>query len=184
MSLQDALYRAGPQSGQVLVKTSRTGLGARAGHDLTIEATDWVASATVNTADPGQSSVSVDVVVDSLRVRSGSGGLKPLTDSDRAEIEKNIQTKILHTDRHPTITFRSTRVARDGDSLTLDGELTMMDQSHPITVLATVNEDGRIRGRATVVQTQWGIKPYSAFFGALKLADEVAIEFDAELIPA
>jgi hypothetical protein len=35
-----------------------------------------------------------------------------------------------------------------------------------------------------VVQTQWGIKPYSAFFGAMKVADEVTIELDALLTPA
>jgi hypothetical protein len=29
---------------------------------------------------------------------------------------------------------------------------------------------------ATVVQTAFGIKPYSAFLGALKLQDEVAVE--------
>ncbi|PXY36791.1 YceI family protein [Prauserella flavalba] len=184
MFVQDGLYRADRQSGRLLVKTSRTGLGARAGHDLVIEATDWVAGVSVNTADPRLTSVSVDVVVDSLRAESGSGGIKPLTDSDRAEIEKNIQTKILHTDRYPTITFRSTRVARDAESLTVDGELTIMDQTHPITVAATIGDEGRVRGRASVVQTQWGVKPYSAFLGALKLADEVAIEFDLELMPA
>jgi len=29
-----------------------------------------------------------------------------------------------------------------------------------------------------VVQTEYGIKPYTAFFGALKLRDEVAVEFE------
>ncbi|WP_432855308.1 YceI family protein [Amycolatopsis sp. CA-161197] len=181
MSFRDGQYRSGPQSAELLVKTRRTGLGSRVGHDLTIEASEWVAAVSVNTADPALSSVLVDVVAGSLRVRSGSGGIKPLTDSDRAEIEKNIRTKILHTDRYHAITFHSTRVIQDGESLTVDGNLTIMDQSHPITVLATVSDDRRIRGGATIVQTQWGIKPYSAFFGALKLANEVAIEFDAEL---
>jgi hypothetical protein len=35
-----------------------------------------------------------------------------------------------------------------------------------------------------VVQSQWGIKPYSAFFGALKLRDDVDIAVDATLVPA
>ena len=37
---------------------------------------------------------------------------------------------------------------------------------------------GRIRGHATITQSQWGIKPYSAFAGALRLADNVTVEFD------
>jgi hypothetical protein len=33
------------------------------------------------------------------------------------------------------------------------------------------------------VQSRWGIKPYSAFFGALKLRDAVDIEVEATLVP-
>jgi len=43
--------------------------------------------------------------------------------------------------------------------------------------------DGRVVGGATVVQSRWGIRPYSAFFGALKLRDEVRVEFDVALPP-
>jgi hypothetical protein len=41
--------------------------------------------------------------------------------------------------------------------------------------------DGRVVGGATVVQSRWGIRPYSAFFGALKLSDEVKVDFDVAL---
>ena len=47
-------YRLGPESGRLLVHTTRTGLGAKAGHDLTIEVTRWHAHATVDPATPGQ----------------------------------------------------------------------------------------------------------------------------------
>ena len=33
-----------------------------------------------------------------------------------------------------------------------------------------------------VKQTDWGIKPYTTLFGALKVADEVIISFDGELL--
>ena len=42
-------------------------------------------------------------------------------------------------------------------------------------------EGDRVRGGATVTQSRWGIKPYSAFFGALRLADDVEVEFDVRL---
>jgi polyisoprenoid-binding protein YceI len=184
MALRGGTYRVGPQSGRLLVKTSRTGLGARAGHDLTIEATGWEGAVAVNTAEPAQSSVSVDVEVDSLEVREGTGGVKPLTDSDRADIQRIIREKILRTAQHPVIMFRSTRVGGSPESFAADGDLTIMGATHPVTVRGTVSADGRVRGTATVVQTQWGIKPYSALLGALKVADEVLIEVDAMLIPA
>jgi hypothetical protein len=43
--------------------------------------------------------------------------------------------------------------------------------------------DGRVVGGATVVQSQWGIRPYSAFFGALRLSDEVKVDVDVALTP-
>ena len=81
-------YRLGPESGRLLVHTSRSGLGAKAGHDLTIEVTRWHGHARVDTAVPANSSVTIQVDVGSFQVRQGTGGVKPLTDADRAEISK------------------------------------------------------------------------------------------------
>jgi polyisoprenoid-binding protein YceI len=172
-------YRLGPEFGRLLVKTTRTGLGAKAGHDLTIVVTRWRGRATVDTSDPASSSVVVEVEVDSLEVREGTGGVKPLTDADRAQITKTLG-EVLHTAQHPTITFRSRQVEGSAGSFTVDGELTVMGVTRPVMVQGRVT-DGRVVGGATVVQSQWGIRPYSAFFGALKLSDEVKIDFDIAL---
>jgi polyisoprenoid-binding protein YceI len=182
MGVADGTYLLGPGVGRLLVKTTRTGLGAKAGHDLTIEVTRWRGSATVDTANLARCSVTVEVDVDSFDVREGSGGVKPLTDSDRAEIKKTVREKVLHTDQHPTIAFRSTRVDGSADSFTVEGDLTITGVTRPVTVHGRVS-DGRVRGSATVTQTRWGIRPYSAFFGALKLRDDVAVEFDVALTP-
>lgn len=171
----------GPRSGQLLVKTGRTGPGSRAGHDLTIEATRWRGTATIDTADPDGSAVALDAEVDSLQVREGTGGVKTLTDSDRAEIKRNLRKKLDAT-THPVITFRSTSVKGSPDSFTIEGDLTVVGFTRPITVRGSV-AGGRARGSAAVVQSEWGIQPYSAFFGALKLADEVTVEFDVSLTP-
>jgi polyisoprenoid-binding protein YceI len=170
-------YDLGPGNGRLLVKTSRTGLGRRAGHDLTIEVTQWAATAIV---DEGGSSVTVTVDVDSFAVREGAGGVKPLTDGDRADIKETVQRQILDTARYPKITFRSTGVAGTPESFTIEGELTIRDVTRPVTVRGAADGD-QVRGGATVVQSQFGIKPYTAFFGALKLADEVEIVFDLTL---
>ena len=90
MSIAGA-YRLGPESGRLLVHTTRTGLGARAGHDLTIEVTRWHGQARVDTAVPANSSVTIQVDVGSFQVRQGTGGVKPLTDADRAEISKTLK---------------------------------------------------------------------------------------------
>jgi polyisoprenoid-binding protein YceI len=154
-------YRLGPESGRLLVHTTRTGLGAKAGHDLTIQVTRWHGRATVDTADPANSAVTVEVAVNSFEVREATGGVKPLTDADRTQINKTLK-EILHTAQHPTITFRSTRVDGAAGSFALEGELTIRGVTRPVTVQGRVT-DGRVAGRASVVQSRWGIRPYSAF---------------------
>lgn len=180
MAALEGTHPLGPDGGTLLVKTGRTGLGSKAGHDLTIEVTRWEGTATVDSSNPANSSVSLDAEVDSFVVREGTGGVKPLTDSDRAEIKETLRDKILRTDRHPTITFRSTSVEGEPDSFTVTGDLTVVGTTQPATVRGSLAGTAA-RGAATVVQSEHGIKPYSAFFGALKLADEVTVEVDVDL---
>ncbi len=183
MDITAGTYSLGPESGRLLVRTTRTGLGAKAGHDLTLEATRWRGEAVVDTADPSTSSVAVELEAASLEVREGTGGVKPLSDSDRREIVKNLREKVLHTARHPTITFRSTRVGGTAESFYVEGDLTIAGVTRPVTVEGLL-ADGRVRGSVMVVQSRWGIKPYSALFGALRLSDEVGVWFDLALTPA
>ena len=88
--MTDGTFRLTPESGELLVKTGRTGMGRRAGHDLVIEATRWQGEVTVASANPEDSVVSVEVDVESLAVREGLGGVKPLTDKDRADIKQTL----------------------------------------------------------------------------------------------
>jgi len=177
----------GPERGRLLIRTGRSGLGRRAGHDLTIEATRWSGTLTlagdatrVADAAADGSSVRVTVAVDGLTVREGIGGLKPLTDQDRVKIAEDMRD-VLEADRHPEITFVSTRVDVTATGATVHGELTVRDRTEPLPVQLRAAENGRILGAATVKQTLWGVKPYSAFMGALKLADDVGVEFDLQI---
>jgi polyisoprenoid-binding protein YceI len=177
MALTGGSHELGPASGRLLVRTGRSGLGRRAGHDLTLEATRWSARTSVDPAEPAKSTVTAEIEVESLEVREGAGGVMPLTDADRSEIVKNIRGKVLHTSAHPTITFRSTSVEGTPESFTVEGDLTIMGVTRPVTVRGQVSGD-RLTGGATVVQSRWGIKPYSALFGQLRVADPIEIEFD------
>ncbi|MFE3450442.1 YceI family protein [Nonomuraea sp. NPDC059194] len=175
-------YTLGPESGRFLVKTTRAGLGAKAGHDLTIGVTRWRGDATVDPADPASCSVTVEVDARSLQVEEGTGGVKALTNSDREEIGKIIRDKILLVERHPTITFRSSRVEGTAESFRVEGDLTLVGVTRPVTLQGAL-ADGRVHGSAAIVQSHWGIRPYSAFFGALKVSDEVVVQFACGLVP-
>jgi polyisoprenoid-binding protein YceI len=182
VSITAGSYTFGPDSGRLLIHTTRTGLGAKAGHDLTIEVTRWSGDATIDPATPADSTLTVEVDAGSLEVRTGTGGVKPLTNSDREEIERNIREKILHAGRYPAITYRATRVDGTAESFHIEGDLTLVGVTRVVTVQGLFAND-RVRGSATIVQSRWGIRPYSALFGALKLNDEVEIRFDLGLAP-
>ena len=173
-------YRLGPDNGRLVLKTGRQGFAAMAGHDLTIEVTRWSAQVDVPDDDIPPATVKADIDLGSLEVREGSGGAKPLTDRDRGEIKKQM-AKILGTG---TASFTSARILRVGSSGgAVEGTVTLNGQSEPVRLQVSEPGPGRYRGSATVVQTSLGIKPYVGFFGALKLKDEVGVEFEVS-IPA
>lgn len=178
--MPESSYPVGPQSGRLLVKTARTGLGAKAGHDLTIEVTRWHGNVVIDAANPAGSSVTVEADVDSFEVREGTGGVRSLTDADRADIKNTLRHKVLNAGQYPRITFASRQVGGTEESFSIDGDLTIAGVTQSVTVRGRI-AGGRAVGSAVVVQSRWGIRPYSAFLGALRLRDEVDVEFDIGL---
>ena len=173
MPLQAGTYRLGPENGTLSVRTTRTGAAAKAGHNLVIHVTDWQATLEVG-EDSAQVSIALDADATSLRVREGAGGVQALGDDDRASIQETIDDEVL---KRMDIEFRSTAVqtAADGSRMSVQGELTLVGKTCPIAFDLTVGDDGTLSGSAVVKQTDWGIKPYSTLFGALKVADEVEV---------
>lgn len=173
-------YELGPGSGRVLVKTGREGLAARVGHDLTLEITQWSARVTVP-ADGGIAAATTTAELDlsSLTVREGTGGVKPLTDRDRRDIQATAR-KILDTG--PKAMFTSSRVipASSGPSSggTIEGTLTLHGTSRPVHLQVTSPAPGQYQASTPIRQSEFGITPYSGFFGTLKLRDEVTVEFE------
>jgi polyisoprenoid-binding protein YceI len=181
MLITPGTHTLGPDAGTLLVKTGRKGAAAKAGHDLSIEVTSW--SATIEAgADSGQTRLELTAEAGSLRVRNGSGGMQSLGDDDKDNIRQTIDDEVL---RGTAIAFRSTavRTSDDGSRLSVDGELELFGRANPIAFELEVRSDGRLSGSATVKQSDWGMKPYSALFGALKVADEVVVAIDAR-VPA
>ena len=125
--------------------------------------------------------VSAELDLGSLEVREGSGGVKPLSDGDRREIKKQIGN-ILGTG---TASFTSSRIVKVGVSGgAVEGTLTINSTAQPARLQVTEAGSGRYRGTATVTQSAFGIKPYSGFFGTLKIKDEVGVEFEVDLSKA
>jgi len=174
-------FRLGPDDGRVVLKTGRAGFAAKAGHDLTIEVTRWSAQVEVPDEDAGgvtAAKVTAELGLGSLEVREGTGGAKPLTDGDRRDIKKTMSGIL----GDGTASFTSSKITRFGASGgAIEGTVTFNGQSQPARLQISEPGPGRYRGSATVLQTGFGIKPYTGFFGALKLKDEVTVEFEVNL---
>jgi polyisoprenoid-binding protein YceI len=153
-----------------------------AGHDLVIEVTRWAGTVRIDSDRIEASVVEVIVEAASLEVREGRGGAVPLLAVNKAEIVRTMK-KVLRTREHPEIRFRSSAVVPVPDGCTVAGDLTIAGITRPAELAVAVDLDADpLRGlvTTTVVQSDFGIKPYSAMFGALKVLD--AVEVRAEVL--
>jgi polyisoprenoid-binding protein YceI len=169
--------------GRIVLHTFRDGLAATAGHDLTIEVGRWSGGVTVDD-DLKPTELAVQIDMGSLIVREGTGGIKPLTDRDRREIAVTAR-KTLGADRYPEATFTAESFEPGADEGgTVTGTLTLAGVTRPLWLQVTRTGSDRYHAAAEVVQSEFGIKPYTGFFGALRVRDAVNVDVDVDLSPA
>ena len=180
MAIQPGTYELGPEDGTLLVRTGKGGAASKAGHNLLIRVERWGATAQL-ADDLAQSVLELNADSTSFTVKQGSGGVKSLDADEKSGIEQTINQEVL---KGTPISFKSTAVRPDGDDrLHVTGDLELVNGVNLVAFDITVSDEGRITGTATVKQTEWGMKPYSALFGTLKVTDEVGVEIDAKLRP-
>ena len=174
--LPNGRHTLGPDTGTLQVRTSREGASAKAGHDLVMDVAGWEGCLLVSGDD-----VTLELSVDprSLRVRWGFNGTTSLTDRDRSDISATIDAKVL---RGAAIRFRSRSVVPRGEAFLVTGDLTIGTATSTITFeLRTAPDGSRADAVATVTQSEFAIKPYSAMLGTLKVRDTVEIVARATL---
>jgi polyisoprenoid-binding protein YceI len=173
MTIQSGKHDVGPDNGSLKIKTGREGAAAKAGHDLVLGVNSWSGSIDVDgesielTADPG-----------SVNVLEGSGGAKPLSDKDKGDIKKSILDKVLGSSQ---ISFKSDSVENNGNQMIAKGDLSIAGKSNPVSVPLSVADDGTVNGSIQLSQKDYGIKQFSAMFGALKVKDQVEVLIEAKL---
>ncbi len=175
-------YTLGPESASLRVHTGKEGKAARAGHNLEIEVGDWAASLELGEA-PEATRLSLSANSRSLRVLAGSGGMQSLDDEGRASITTTIDEEVL---RGAEISFSSTGVhAGEGaHELHVHGDLTLLGVTAPVAFTLAIADDGGFSAEAVIRQTDFGMKPYSALFGTLKVKDEVRVTAEGRLAAA
>lgn len=164
----------GPQDGELLLQTTVEGKAARLGHALTLRVGAWEATV-VHDGDTPES-VTVTAELASLEVVAGKGGVKPLSDKDKRTILQSAG-KTLDAGRYPQLTFTSSSI--DG-AFVVHGDVDLHGTLAPVAV--EVSRDGdRLTATTTVVQTAFGISPYSQMLGALQVGDAVGVRLEVTL---
>lgn len=187
MDIANGTFTLTDQQGSLTLRTAREGLGARAGHDLKLEATRWQA---VVKRDGGRTTIEAEIDPRSLEVREGTGGVKPLSDKDRADIKQDLEDKVLEVDRNPRIAFSASSPVEwaqssgspDSARGVLEGDLELHGRREPVQLdveLRRSDGDLHLMARTSLPQSRWSIAPYRGFMGALKVADTVEAELQA-----
>ncbi len=181
MPIESGTYALGPKNGTLSVRTGRRGAIAKAGHDLLIEVDIWGATVQIG-ATPEQTVLELTADSSSLRVVEGTGGIQSLGEDERSGIGQTIREEVL---KGTPIAFRSISVQSRGEGrLRVQGDLELAGGINPVAFDLDIGDDGHVTARAVVKQTDWGMKPYTALFGTLKVSDEVHVSIDGRLAAA
>lgn len=175
------------QRSRVYIFVEKTGLG----HQHGVEGRLKTGSLTLGAAEEAGKLVfdmnSFDADTDAARRYLGlSGSADPST---RRQVNDNMKnTSILNVDQFPTATFSIKsatlleKKSRNGAPLyELNGEFTLRGKSRPIRLEAeAVQKDNmfHVRGRFSILQTQYGITPFRKALGTVGVADQLTIHGD------
>ncbi len=157
--------RCDASTAECLIYTFREGLLAAVGHDLCLRVTRFTVVVGEDDAAP---SITGDFDAASLRVTGNVDA------SDAGKIERSAADEVLAARRFPAIAFRSTRVTRDGARAHIEGELTLHGVTRPIAFDA-VADPARWRAEVRLDQRDFGIKPFSAMLGTLRVRADLLV---------
>lgn len=153
------------------VFTYKEGLLSAVAHDLKLRVERFDVD-----VDPTQVHATFDAA--SLRVQCAMKDGKEaqaMAAKDAAEIEATIAKEVLVAAQHPSVEFRSSAVRAVDDGFQIDGTLTVRGTSKSVTIPARRTGDELV-ATIRLNQPDFGIKPYTAMLGTLKIKPEIAIE--------
>jgi len=157
------------------VFTFKDGLLSTVAHDLRLTLVRWHIDVDDTGAVKGSffpATLKVDGVM-----RGGQLDADALSGANQREVLANVNDKLLQTGRHPEATLVG-RVVGEGARRQFEGTLTLAGRAASITAPFEVT-DAFVRVSLELQPTRWGIAPYKALMGAIRLQDRVRITLDA-----
>ena len=158
---------------ECLLFSFKDGLLARLAHDLKLQVERFSIEVDDSTRqikatfDPS----SIQVVCAQV---DGKDDPSTLRGGDKKKIHDNVVKDVLRVRKYPEIRFDSTKVVERGEGFAVEGTLQMHGKSRNIQ--ASVRSDGeRWVTEVRLHQPDFGIKPYTAALGALKVKPDVLV---------
>jgi polyisoprenoid-binding protein YceI len=160
---------------EVLIHTFREGVLSPVGHDLEL-------IATALTLDVDESTGTIEARIDarSLKLRGAvvDGRVVPgrISAGDTRTIEGNTYDDVLTVSRYPEIRFTG-KLVRDTPSggHVVEGTLTVRGVSRPLA-FSTTRVGDLESAEIPLEQTDFGIKPFRAMLGALKVRSRIVVK--------
>lgn len=173
MSSHTSLLALSPQNADCFVYTQKDGMLSAVAHDLKLEVRRWSLQ-----ADPVTGHSTATFYADSLTplcaMKDGRERPGELSASDLEKIRQSVLHEVLDATRFPEIRFVAEQRRGDGAQQVLSGSLTLKGKTRPFQV--TISEQaGLYQGEGRVNQPDFGIRPFSALLGALKVRPEVRV---------
>lgn len=152
------------------VFTQKEGVLSAIAHDLEIDVTTFV-------VEINGSCIGVRVDANSLRVLHAlKGGVvtDALSDMDKREIQQNLVKDVLHAERFPVIGFVSKVISENDAGLQITGDLELHGTIKEVEVEVRKSE-GKYIVELPIHQPDFGMKPYTAMLGTLKVKADVMV---------
>ncbi len=159
------------------ILTWKEGMLAAVGHDLRLEVDRFELSVDSEAIRATFDLASIRCV---CARRSGVDAPGVLSAEDTRQIEENTRNLVLEVKRFPTAVFASTSVDReDPEEWEIAGQLQIHGVTRSVRAIAKA-VGGRRMAKVVIHQPDFGIKPFSALLGTLRVKPSIEVEISVD----
>ena len=169
-------YNLDASQSKFMAHANRSGLLWFKGHSHHLAANDFSGQVEITPGTITPASLRLVVKAASLHETGAD-----FTEAQKQIINKELRDIVLHPDRYPDITFKSTSVTVKNSEVKIDGDLTLHGVTKRITIPAVVTLSGdtlRAVGEFSIDRDDFGVKATSAFHGLVRVRNKIKFEFD------
>lgn len=182
------VYEVSPQSSQLSIYVFRGGKFSRLGHNHVMTSQHlagrvWVHPEFARSGFELSFPVAQLVVDDAAARRAAGSDFPPdIPQSDKDGTRKNmLKPEVLDGEHYADVKLRSAKVGGTPEAPQVTAHITIKETSRDVEVpvkLAVAGEQLTASGEFDILQTEFGMKPFSVALGALEVQDRLHIKFE------